>query len=48
MLLFIAKINGNYTDNIFIAEERLDPFTLYKPQTQKECDLTVELIKNKL
>jgi hypothetical protein len=28
-----------------IANDRLGPFTLYKPQNQKECDMTVELIK---
>ena len=27
-----------------VAERRLGPFTLYKPQNQKECDQTVELI----
>ena len=27
-----------------IAERRLGPFTLYKPQNQKECDETVKLI----
>ena len=27
-----------------IAERRLGPFTLYKPQNQKECDETVRLI----
>ena len=27
-----------------VAERRLGPFTLYKPQNQKECDKTVELI----
>lgn len=27
-----------------IAERRLGPFTLYKPQNHKECDKTVELI----
>ena len=30
-----------------IAEDRLDPFTLYKPQNHKECDETVQLIINK-
>jgi len=30
-----------------IAEDRLDPFTLYKPQNHKECDKTVELILKK-
>tara|TARA_R110000823_G_scaffold1687_13_gene6617 strand:+ start:1436 stop:1906 length:471 start_codon:yes stop_codon:yes gene_type:complete len=30
-----------------IAEDRLDPFTLYKPQNHKECDETVKLIINK-
>ena len=30
-----------------IVENRLDPFTLYKPQNHKECDKTVELILNK-
>jgi hypothetical protein len=28
-----------------IANDRVGPFTLYKPQNQKECDMTVELIK---
>jgi len=27
-----------------VAERRLGPFTLYKPQNQKECDETVKLI----
>ena len=27
-----------------VAERRLGPFTLYKPQNHKECDKTVELI----
>ena len=27
-----------------MAERRIGPFTLYKPQNQKECDETVELI----
>jgi len=27
-----------------IAEDRVEPFTLYKPQNQKECDETIELI----
>ena len=27
-----------------VAERRLGPFTLYKPQNQKECDTTVDLI----
>ena len=31
-----------------IANQRLDPFTLYKPQNQKECDETVRLILDKL
>jgi len=31
-----------------IAEDRLEPFTLYKPQNQKECDKTVELILKKI
>ena len=31
-----------------IANQRLDPFTLYKPQNQKECDETVRLILEKL
>ena len=30
-----------------IAEDRLDPFTLYKPQNHKECDETVKLILEK-
>ena len=28
-----------------MANDRIGPFTLYKPQNQKECDMTVELIK---
>jgi hypothetical protein len=28
-----------------MASDRVGPFTLYKPQNQKECDMTVELIK---
>ena len=28
-----------------LADNRIGPFTLYKPQNQKECDETVELIK---
>ena len=28
----------------YIAENKLEPFTLYKPQNQKECDMVVELI----
>ena len=31
-----------------ITENRLGPFTLYKPQNQKECDETVSLILSKL
>ena len=31
-----------------IAEDRVEPFTLYKPQNQKECDETVRLILAKL
>ncbi len=31
-----------------ITENRLGPFTLYKPQNQKECDETVKLILSKL
>tara|TARA_R100001224_G_scaffold104424_1_gene77636 strand:- start:250 stop:705 length:456 start_codon:yes stop_codon:yes gene_type:complete len=31
-----------------IAENRIGPFTLYKPQNQKECDETVKLILEKL
>ena len=31
-----------------ITENRLVPFTLYKPQNQKECDETVSLILSKL
>ena len=31
-----------------IAENRVGPFTLYKPQNQKECDETVRLILDKL
>ena len=31
-----------------IAENRVGPFTLYKPQNQKECDETVKLILDKL
>tara|TARA_R100001460_G_scaffold41553_2_gene77364 strand:- start:318 stop:773 length:456 start_codon:yes stop_codon:yes gene_type:complete len=31
-----------------ITENRLGPFTLYKPQNQKECDETVRLILSKL
>ena len=27
-----------------VAENKIDPFTLYKPQNQKECDETVKLI----
>jgi len=30
-----------------MAENRLGPFTLYKPQNQKECDETVRLILSK-
>ena len=29
-----------------MADKRLDPFTLYKPQNQKECDETIRLILN--
>tara|TARA_R110002074_G_scaffold152482_2_gene306840 strand:- start:1312 stop:1767 length:456 start_codon:yes stop_codon:yes gene_type:complete len=28
-----------------MSESKIGPFTLYKPQNQKECDATVELIK---
>lgn len=28
----------------YVAEHKLAPFTLYKPQNQKECDQTVEMI----
>jgi hypothetical protein len=28
----------------YIAENKLEPFTLYKPQNQKECDMVVQLI----
>tara|TARA_R110000744_G_scaffold325477_1_gene431302 strand:- start:434 stop:889 length:456 start_codon:yes stop_codon:yes gene_type:complete len=31
-----------------ITENRLEPFTLYKPQNQKECEKTVELILKKI
>jgi len=31
-----------------MADKRLEPFTLYKPQNQKECDETVRLILEKL
>ena len=31
----------------YIAENKLEPFTLYKPQNQKECDETVRLILEK-
>ncbi len=31
-----------------MADKRLEPFTLYKPQNQKECDETVRLILLKL
>ena len=31
-----------------ITENRLGPFTLYKPHNQKECDETVSLILSKL
>ena len=31
-----------------ITENRLGPFTLYKPQNQKECDETVKLILEKI
>ncbi len=31
-----------------MAENRIQPFTLYKPQNQKECDETVRLILEKL
>ena len=27
-----------------ISESKIDPFTLYKPQNQKECDETIRLI----
>ena len=30
-----------------MSENRIGPFTLYKPQNQKECDETVRLILNK-
>ena len=30
---------------MLMASDRVGPFTLYKPQNQKECDMTVELIK---
>ena len=30
-----------------IAENKLEPFTLYKPQNQKECDETIQLILEK-
>ena len=28
-----------------MAERRIGPFTLYKPQNQKECDITIKLIQ---
>lgn len=28
----------------YVAENKIDPFTLYKPQNQKECDQVIELI----
>ena len=31
----------------YIAENKLEPFTLYKPQNQKECDETIQLILEK-
>ena len=30
-----------------IADKKLEPFTLYKPQNQKECDETIRLILEK-
>ena len=32
----------------YIAEQKLPPFTLYKPQNQSECDRVVELILERL
>jgi len=29
-----------------VAETKIDPFVLYKPQNQKECDETIRLILN--
>ena len=31
----------------YIAENKLEPFTLYKPQNQKQCDETIRLILEK-
>ena len=31
-----------------ISENKIDPFVLYKPQNQKECDETVRLILDKI
>jgi hypothetical protein len=31
-----------------VSENKIEPFVLYKPQNQKECDKTVELILKKI
>jgi len=31
----------------YIAENKLEPFTLYKPQNQKDCDETIRIILEK-
>jgi len=31
----------------YVSENKLEPFTLYKPQNQKECDETIRLILEK-
>ena len=31
-----------------VSQNKIEPFTLYKPQNQKECDKTVQLILKKI
>ena len=53
---FIIECKGRANDSFpirwkmfkkYIAENKLEPFTLYKPQNQKQCDEVVRLILEK-
>ena len=54
---FIIEVKGRANESFpmrwklfkkYIAEQKLPPFTLYKPQNQSECDKVVELILERL
>lgn len=54
---FIIEVKGRANESFpmrwklfkkYIAEHKLPPFTLYKPQNQSECDRVVELILERL